>query len=82
MRLFKLDETYSVVCEFSPTRAGFRHIARLMQHGAEVSNTKICYVNRTWERFEFEDALRQVIDKFFTAEIDRIKYLAIVNTLN
>lgn len=65
MKIFKLDETYSVVCEWKKTRQAFKHVATLMENGLEVDSTKICYLNRTWESYDFQSVLHRVIDKYF-----------------
>jgi hypothetical protein len=79
--MFFLDDTYSVVCQFAKTRQGFKHIATLIRNGLEVCEVKECYLNRTWERFEYETVLCKLVRKFFTKEAEQQKYLKIVNTL-
>ena len=80
MKLFKLDDEYSIVCEWKSTRNGFKHEATLLKNGLEDGNTKICYLNRTWERFEYESVLLRIIDKFFKGEENK-KYKEIINNL-
>jgi hypothetical protein len=63
MRSFKLSEQYSVVCEWKKTRNGFKHEATLLFNGREAGKAKICYLNRTWEAFEFESVLHECINK-------------------
>jgi len=65
MKIFNLDERFSVVCDSVGTRNGFKHIANLCSNGFSVYKTKICYLNRTWERFEFETILLKVIAERF-----------------
>ena len=62
MRIFNLGGDYSVVCRSENTRNGFRHLAVLMDNGREIDNTKICYQNRTWERFEFQSVAHKILD--------------------
>jgi hypothetical protein len=81
MKIFTLDNEYSVVCNWAKTRQGFKHIATLMRNGLEVGETKECYLNRTWESFEYETILCKLVRKFFTKEVEQQKYLKIVNTL-
>ena len=77
MRLFKLSDTYTVVCKYGNTRNGFKHTATLLKNGYEVSKTKICYLNRTWEKYTFQSVLQKIIEKNFSAGEKEI-YLAII----
>jgi len=77
MRIFNLDKQYNIVCNWENTRYGFRHIAVLHKNGFEISRGKICYYNRTWERYEFESVLKEVIYKYFTGK-EQKKYLKII----
>lgn len=77
MRVFTLDENYSIVCEFKDTRNGFKHIASLVKNGSDIYETKICYLNRTWERFEYETILLEVISENFKGE-EKQKYIDVI----
>ena len=63
MKIFKINEQIEIVCESKSTRSGFRHEATLMINGSEQEKTKICYQNRTWERYEFESVMLRLIEK-------------------
>jgi hypothetical protein len=64
MKIFKINEKLSIVCESQGTRYGFRHIARLMVNGIDNNMTaKCCYYNRTWESFEFQTVILNLLDK-------------------
>ena len=65
MKLFKLSDVYSVVCNWKRTGYGFRHEATLVKYGQELGRAKACYYNRTWERYEYETVLKAVVSKFF-----------------
>ena len=65
MKMFKLDEEYSIVCEAENTRYGFRHIAHLLLNGHEIDKTKICYYNRTWEAYEFQSVIYLLLKRHF-----------------
>jgi len=80
MRIFNLDNVYNVVCNWQKTRYGFRHLAILHKNGFEVSKTKICYYNRTWERFEYESVIKRVIEGYFDGT-DRDKYLQVIKDM-
>ena len=62
-RIFKISEKIEVVCRSESTRSGFRHLATLFIDGKEDVKTKCCYLNRTWERFEFQSVLFKAIEK-------------------
>lgn len=78
MKKFKLAGEYEAVCEWQKTRQAFRHVAVLLYKGQEVGRAKMCYQNRTWERFEFESVLQALIIKYFKGD-EAIKYLNSVN---
>jgi hypothetical protein len=66
MRIFNLNNEYSIVCNYQNTRYGFRHLATLHKNGYEIAKDKICYYNRTWESFEYESILKRIIKTNFT----------------
>jgi hypothetical protein len=68
MRIFNLDEKYSVVCQSESTRSGFRHLATLTRGGYEIAKAKVLYYNRTWESYEFETVLLKIIDANFEGQ--------------
>lgn len=62
MKIFKLNKTLCVVCQSESTRSGFRHLATLVADNCrEIAKVKMCYLNRTWERFEFESVLKKLL---------------------
>ena len=65
MKIFKLSEVYSVICNWKSTRYGFKHEAILCKNGQELGRAKCLYYNRTWERYEYESVLQEVVEKFF-----------------
>jgi len=66
MRLIRLDDKYSVICNCVGTRNGFRHDAVLMENGVEVAKAKVNYLNRTWEAHQFDTVIAKVIGKYKT----------------
>ena len=81
MRIFNLDKSYNVVCNFEKTRQGFRHIAVLHNGGYELARAKTCYLNRTWESFEYESVLNKIIEDNFSGK-QKEKFLKVVKKLN
>lgn len=65
MKIFKITEHIEVVCNSERTRYGFRHLATMCRDGAEIQDGKCTYQNRTWERYEFQSVLNDVVNKAF-----------------
>jgi len=64
MKLFKINDSLTVVCNWEKTRYGFRHLASLLRNGGhEVAKAKACYYNRAWESFEYQSVLRNLKEK-------------------
>ena len=63
MRLFKINKEYTAICEVKKTRIAFKHTAILLKNGYEIDQVKICYQNRTWERYQFESVLAHLLAK-------------------
>lgn len=64
MKLFDINNRFSVVCQAVKTRNGFRHEATLLCNGSDVLAAKQSYQNRTWERYPFETVLGNLADKW------------------
>jgi len=64
-RIFQLEGDLSIICDCEDTRSGFRHLASVLRGGSLTSRkpVKICYLNRTWEPFEFKSVLNLLADK-------------------
>ncbi len=69
-RFFKLNDTYAVECVHKKTRMAFKHVAVITENGRRVYETKICYLNRTWESYEFERVLKKAIRAYFKEEAE------------
>jgi hypothetical protein len=67
LQIFKLGKIagseYQAVCRSEGTRSGFRHLASLFRDGSEIASTKICYINRTWEAYQFASVLQNLINR-------------------
>ena len=79
MRIFKLDDVYSVVCNSESTRNGFRHIAVLHKNGYEIARAKCSYLNRTWESYQFESVLLKLVNDFIV-DCDKQKYREVIKS--
>ena len=63
MKIFKINDNLSVVCEWKKTKMAFKHEATLMENGLDVETVKVCYQNRTWESYEFQSVLYHLCEK-------------------
>jgi len=78
MTSYKFGKGYQVVCEWKKTRNGFKHEAVLLDNGYERCKTKVCYLNRTWEKFEYQTVINQTINHYFKDERQAKKYKKII----
>lgn len=74
MKIFTLDKEYSIVCNTKDTRNGFKHTAVLCRNGLSVYETKVCYLNRTWEAFTYQTICLKVIDTMEQKDVYRAKF--------
>ena len=74
MKLFKLGKNIEIVCDYKNTRNGFKHIVTMFKDNQEIENAKICYLNRTWESFEYESVIQKVLGKadYTDNQIDKL----------
>lgn len=50
------------------TSYGFKHEAELFKNGSFINKAKCTYYNRTWERYEYESVIKEVLCKEFGDE--------------
>jgi len=62
-RIFKFNDKIEIHCVSEGTRYGFRHLATLFVGNYDVDKAKCCYYNRTWESFEFQSVVLNLIHK-------------------
>jgi len=60
---FPINKEYEIIAHWEKTRNGFRHVVRLMHNGSEVDTATANYLNRTWERFNYETAIDSLLRK-------------------
>ena len=53
-------------CYTTNTRCGFCHTAHYCGWDYSITDSKCSYLNRTWERFDYESVLKKAIDKLPT----------------
>jgi len=81
MRIFNLNKNYNIVCNWKSTRNGFKHVATLRKNGFSIYETKVFYLNRTYESFEYETILKKVVDANFEGK-EHTKFLNVVKKFN
>ena len=54
------NEGFVCECYTTHTRSGFCHTCKV----SGLTDTKISYLNRTWERYQYESVLKKAIDKY------------------
>ena len=64
----KKGEIYGVemeiVVDYVKTRNGFNHVATMYKNGIEECSAKQVWINRTWESFDGESAIKRIIKKW------------------
>ena len=68
METFKINNQYSVFCRSENTRYGFRHLAELHSGYSIVARAKRCYYNRTWESYEYQSVIKDLLSGHFTPQ--------------
>lgn len=63
MHIFRINEEIEIACEWKKTRTAFKHEAALLTNGSEEERVKICYLNRTWEQYEFQSVIHKLLEK-------------------
>jgi len=61
MKTFQLTENIQAVADYGKTRNGFKHEATILKNGSEVGFAKVNYLNRTWEAYEYQTAIKKLL---------------------
>ena len=62
-RVFRINDKMEIQAVSEKTRNGFRHVAKLYVDGQEVDKATAHYLNRTWESYEYESVIHDLINK-------------------
>ena len=57
-------EVIRFYCDTTKTKNGFCHHVFADGGGKDYEHTRVSYLNRTWETFNYETALKSAVDKF------------------
>ena len=84
MTKYNYNKSIDIICESKSRRGGFKHESTLLINGSERDFQKVCYVNRTWERYTFETVINKLIEsterltdkqkKAFRNKLERTNY--------
>lgn len=75
-KTFKINDTYTIICETSKTRNGFKHTAHLLRNNQDTGEkVKINYINRTWETYTYQSVINKLISSSKIEELAKIKDL-------
>lgn len=62
-KAFWVNDSTKIIATAEKTRNGFKHTARLIVNGEEVDKSTAHYLNRTWESYEYESVVDNLISK-------------------
>jgi hypothetical protein len=62
-RDFQVTKDIKVICNTSRTRTGFKHTATLVLRGLRQGTESVSYLNRTWERYEYQTVMQRLFEK-------------------
>lgn len=70
----KIPQTFlncQIVCRFESSRNGFKHICEMLYDDFSVRfSNKRFYLNRTWERFQYESVFKEMAYKFARQQLE------------
>lgn len=73
--LFKANgKTVAAYCECKSDRYGFTHICHLIIEGENMCEGRARWINRTWETFTYQTALRNAIERGAACLFDNALY--------
>lgn len=72
IRKFRDLNDWEIVNSCGGTRNGFKHESTLFHYGNEVENARVCYLNRTWECYNYQTSMREVVEKYILKIKNRI----------
>jgi len=63
MRSFNITERIEIRCESKGNMQGFKHVATLYIDGVKRQTASVQYINRTWERYDFQTVMQCLVEK-------------------
>ena len=77
MKVYKFSYNYNDYefdCEWKNTRNGFKHECRLFVNGNFETSATCHYLNRTWERYEYQSVMLRAISILLEEHTEFLKY--------
>lgn len=68
---FVIDDDVTILCRAEKTRNGFRHVAEFYRQGQLVGSAKESYLNRTWEKYDFETVILKLLGKVGVTGVEK-----------
>jgi hypothetical protein len=75
MKIINISAYKIILLETEKTRNGFRHKATFVDNGKENVSVKINYLNRTWERFEYESVIKKLLKEIDLTDLEKARVL-------
>lgn len=78
MQIFKTTHNgneYEFICEWSKTRNGFKHECRLFVNGNFETSATCQYLNRTWEKYDYQSVMFSAVSNLYHEREDFLKYV-------
>lgn len=67
------DTEYEFFNEFQDCRDGFNHRTILFKNGHKLNESKVHYINRTWESYAYQSVMKKSVNIEIEYLINRIK---------
>lgn len=68
-KTFTLEDEITINCGWQKTNYGFRHLATVRKDLKKIGYAKVCYYNRTWERYKYQSVVQSALRNTFTDDI-------------
>lgn len=66
------DSNIKIVCSWHGTRNGFKHVATVFDGNYRASTATVHYLNRTWESYTYQTAIKCACDNWIASCEERI----------
>lgn len=68
------NREFEFFCYFKSTRNGFAHDCDLFIDGRRFTSAKINYLNRTWERYEYQSVMKKAVNQVIGSSEEWAKF--------
>ena len=81
-KIFNISKRERIECYRSNTRNGFKHTAEFFKGNKMVERTSVSYLNRTWEKFDFDTVIERLLDMMKLSETVKNRIKKAVEDIN